>query len=110
MLLDSFAAEMNQTLTPMVKTVTRNADYSISTTWAAGQTSYKVCVYSKAIAEKYFGVGLWKESVKMVAVAKPFDLAPDVRVTVGNVTYAVDSVDDVAMQGEVMLIGLRAAV
>ena len=110
MLLDSFAAEMNQTLTIMEKKTVRNEDYTVSTTWVASETAHKACVYSKALAEKYFGVGLWKESVKYVAVTYPFELALESRVTVGSTTYAVDSVDDVAMQGEVMLIGLRAVV
>ena len=108
MLLDSFAAEMNQSLTVQTKTITRNADYTISETWVGGTEVHKACVYSKALAEKYFGVGLWKESVKYVAVTYPFALDNEARVTVGGQTYFVDSVDDVAMQGEVMLIGLRA--
>ena len=110
MLLDSFAAEMNQTLTIMEKKTVRNEDYTVSTTWVASATTHKACVYSKALAEKYFGTGLWKESVKYVAVTYPFELALESRVTDGSTTYAVDSVDDVAMQGEVMLIGLRAVI
>ena len=68
MLLDSFAAEMNQTLTIMEKKTVRNEDYTVSTSWVASETTHKACVYSKALAEKYFGVGLWKESVSHLSV------------------------------------------
>jgi hypothetical protein len=109
MLLDNFASEMNQCLYVTTKKVIRNADYTLSEQWFVDITPHKACVYSKALAEKYFGVGLWKESVKYVAVTYPFPLSTDDRITLNGLVYAVDSVDDVAMQGEVMLIGLRTA-
>lgn len=107
-ILDFFSTEMNKSIYVLVKTTTRDpVSYQIIESYTKDTTPISACIYSKAIAEQYFGVGMWKEDVKLVAVTRPFVLAPESKISVDDVTYGVDSVDDVAFQGEVMLIGLK---
>lgn len=106
-ILSFFAKEMNQTLTLLKKTTVWKPDHTVESQYTASGTM-TACVYSKALAEKYFGEGFWKESVKYVAVvADALTTAPEDHAMWNGTEYAVDSIDDVANQGEVILVALR---
>ena len=111
-LLDNFTSEMNRRLQVLENqsiydptTGTYTDDWVV----VGNEGGYPCVIYSKAIAEKYFGQGMWNEAVKYVACLKPFPftVTGDNQVMVDDVRYAIDTPDDVAFQGEVLLIAMR---
>lgn len=111
-LLDNFGLEMNRVIVITENRIDYDpVDGSVIDKWVPICDGFPCILYSKALAEKYFGDGLWKESTEYVACLKPvdeIDISSNNRALVGNLGYAIDSVDDVAYQGEILLIGLRA--
>jgi len=104
-ILSDFQSMMRNTLV-VSKATTTVVNFVPTTTYVDG-TGVPAFVYSRTAGESYFGAGMWKASTEYIAVVAPIEVSTDDKVKIDGVTYAVDYVDDVAFQGEVMLIGLR---
>ena len=62
--------------------------------------------YNRSAAERYFSQS-WQSDVSDVFVTPESGITEDDKLRIGSVTYAVDSVDNVELTGDVYLIGLK---
>lgn len=67
-------------------------------------------LWSKAIAEKYFGDGLFVYDVEMVLCCRPFELTVDSEIEIDGKLYNILSTDNVADLDEILLVGLKVIV
>lgn len=109
-MLEAFADMMKQTARVVRNMTNVNpSTRQLAKVWTVDQSSARSgVVWSKALAEKYMGAGAWNSDVKLVLCTTPdFLVTNSDRVQVdGETIYAVDGVDDVGGQGEVLLVGL----
>lgn len=107
-ILDDFADLMNIEFTLMEKAITIDpiTKEEITSSFNSIGSPHKCLLYTKAMAEKYFG-SAWKADVSNVVITQPFTINKDQYISIDSVIYPISSFDDVATQGEVLLIGLR---
>ncbi len=101
-----FFEDEQVTGTILVGTVTKDSAGVYTTTFTDGGT-IKGMKWSKGIAEGYFHM-TWAEDVSEVLVTSDSSIDADNKMRFGSNEYFVDSVDNVADQGDIYLIGLRS--
>lgn len=104
-MLSMFQSMMKNSL--VVRKVTTSVVDFVPTTTTVDSQAVPAFVYSRTAGESYFSPGMWKATTDYIAVVEPLAVDVTDKIVVDGVEYAVDYVDDVAFQGEVMLIGLR---
>lgn len=111
-MLDYFSDELNRSLVVLEEdTITDEQTMAIiSQGWTPKDgVVHPCCIWSKSLAEKYMGQGLWRADTKWVACLKPIaDISSTNRVLVDDIMYELDYPDNVAGQDEVLLLGLRS--
>lgn len=105
-ILDYFTSWKKTTATVKVLTQVPDANGNWVETWTTG-ASYTGIKYSRSDAQRYYSQ-TWAADVQdVLVIGDPGSLSRDDKLSINSVLYAVDSIVDVAEQGEVWLIGLR---